>query len=190
MRRERGANDICADYGTVASERKDTHQESCEGHDGSLTVPAISTLATGSGSRPKRSYCMSSRKMGGSETKFVRGVYGAGKSHFLYVIEDRARKAGWLTAHVECKADGVQMDRFETLYPAICRRLRIGSNGREDGYRADSGCSRRMVGEPVQGRWCEAVRRNGRIGRRRFGYTDSWSADCYEPTFLPPSRRR
>ena len=70
---------------------------------------------------------------GGSETKFVRGVYGAGKSHFLYVIEDRARRAGWLTAHVECKADGVQMDRFETLYPAICRRLRIGSDGCEDG---------------------------------------------------------
>lgn len=73
------------------------------------------------------------REDGGSETKFVRGTYGAGKSHFLYVMEDRARDAGWLTAHVECRADEVQIDRFETLYPAICRKLRVPSVDGDDG---------------------------------------------------------
>ena len=69
---------------------------------------------------------------GGSETKFVRGTYGSGKSHFLYVVEDIARQSSWLTAHVECKADDVQIDRFETLYPALCRKLRVSIDNPED----------------------------------------------------------
>ena len=69
---------------------------------------------------------------GGSDTKFVRGTYGSGKSHFLYVVEDIARQSNWLTAHVECKADDVQIDRFETLYPALCRKLRVSSDNPED----------------------------------------------------------
>jgi hypothetical protein len=60
---------------------------------------------------------------GHSDTKFVRGAYGAGKSHFLSVVQDQAREAGWATCHVECKADSVQIDRFETLYPKIASRL-------------------------------------------------------------------
>ncbi len=60
---------------------------------------------------------------GHSETKFVRGAYGAGKSHFLSVVQDRARADGWWTAHVECKVDRVQIDRFETLYPQIVGKL-------------------------------------------------------------------
>src|SRR5262249_40067358 len=59
---------------------------------------------------------------GHSDTKFVRGAYGAGKSHFLSVVQDRARQHGWMTAHVECKVDGVQIDRFETLYPRIATK--------------------------------------------------------------------
>jgi hypothetical protein len=60
---------------------------------------------------------------GHSETKFVRGAYGAGKSHFLSVVQDRAREAGWMTSHIECKVDSVQIDRFETLYPNITTKL-------------------------------------------------------------------
>ena len=60
---------------------------------------------------------------GHSDTKFVRGAYGAGKSHFLSVVQDRAREAGWMTSHIECKVDKVQIDRFETLYPNIAAKL-------------------------------------------------------------------
>ncbi len=60
---------------------------------------------------------------GGSDTKFVRGAYGAGKSHFLSVVQDRAREQNWATSHIECKIDGVQIDRFETLYPKIVSKL-------------------------------------------------------------------
>src|ERR1041385_1996967 len=60
---------------------------------------------------------------GHAETKFVRGAYGAGKSHFLSIVQEVARTAGWMTAHVECKVDGVQIDRFETLYPKVVGKL-------------------------------------------------------------------
>jgi hypothetical protein len=60
---------------------------------------------------------------GHSDTKFVRGAYGAGKSHFLSVVQYGARQTGWVTSHVECKVDGVQIDRFETLYPQIVSKM-------------------------------------------------------------------
>ena len=60
---------------------------------------------------------------GHSDTKFVRGAYGSGKSHFLSVVQDNARENGWMTSHVECRADGVHIDRFETLYPKIVANL-------------------------------------------------------------------
>jgi hypothetical protein len=62
---------------------------------------------------------------GGADTKFVRGAYGSGKSHFLTVVQDYARELGWVTSHVECKLHRVQIDRFETLYPKITANLRM-----------------------------------------------------------------
>jgi BREX system ATP-binding protein BrxC/D len=60
---------------------------------------------------------------GHPETKFVRGAYGSGKSHFLSVVQDFARERQWTTAHIECKTDKVEIDRFETLYPKIVEKL-------------------------------------------------------------------
>ena len=60
---------------------------------------------------------------GHAETKFVRGAYGTGKSHFLSVVQDFARERNWATSHVECKTDRVEIDRFETLYPRIAEKL-------------------------------------------------------------------
>jgi hypothetical protein len=65
---------------------------------------------------------------GHSDTKFVRGAYGSGKSHFLSVVQDTARENGWMTSHVECRADGVHIDRFETLYPKIVANLSSSEN--------------------------------------------------------------
>jgi hypothetical protein len=60
---------------------------------------------------------------GYSDTKFVRGAYGAGKSHFLSVVQEMARREGWVTSHIECHFDHVEIDRFETLYPALVKKL-------------------------------------------------------------------
>ena len=58
-----------------------------------------------------------------ADTKFVRGAYGSGKSHFLSMVQEAARDRGWMTSHVECRVDGVQIDRFETLYPKLVGKL-------------------------------------------------------------------
>lgn len=60
---------------------------------------------------------------GHADTKFVRGAYGSGKSHFLSVMQEIARERRWMTSHVECRVDGVQIDRFETLYPKLVSKL-------------------------------------------------------------------
>src|SRR5207302_687033 len=52
---------------------------------------------------------------GFSDTKFVRGAYGAGKSHFLSVVQEAGRERNWITSHIECHFDRVEIDRFETL---------------------------------------------------------------------------
>lgn len=81
---------------------------------------------------------------GGSDTKFVRGAYGSGKSHFLAVVQDQARGTGWVTSHVECKVHNVQIDRFETLYPTIASHLRVP--GTQDNEASEDG----KIVEPVR----------------------------------------
>jgi hypothetical protein len=69
---------------------------------------------------------------GHADTKFVRGAYGAGKSHFLSMVQDLAHVHTWATSHVECKVDGVQIDRFETLYPQIVGKLKTADMPADD----------------------------------------------------------
>ena len=60
---------------------------------------------------------------GYADTKFVRGAYGVGKSHFLSVVQEGARESGWVTSHIECHFDKVEIDKFETLYPPLVKKL-------------------------------------------------------------------
>src|SRR5687768_1861021 len=45
-----------------------------------------------------------------SDVLFVRGSYGAGKTHFLASVQERALEAGWAVAHVECGRDKAELD--------------------------------------------------------------------------------
>lgn len=105
---------------------------------------------------------------GHSDTKFVRGAYGAGKSHFLGVVQDEARDAGWATAHLECRADHVEIDRFETLYPALVSKLAIPGI-RSDGNEVDP------VWHLLE-RWSTLLRRAS--GIRDDGITRPFDADA------------
>lgn len=67
---------------------------------------------------------------GHSDTKFVRGAYGAGKSHFLSMVGENARREGWVYSHLECKVDQVEIDRFETIYPRIVQKMSWIEQGR------------------------------------------------------------
>jgi len=62
---------------------------------------------------------------GGAVVHFVRGAYGEGKTHFLQYLEELARDQGWASAHLECRHDKVELDRFETVYPSIIQKLRL-----------------------------------------------------------------
>jgi hypothetical protein len=76
---------------------------------------------------------------GGSVVHFVRGAYGEGKTHFLYYLEELARDRGWASAHLECRQDKVELDRFETVYPSIIQKLRLHADAldSEDEYSVD-----------------------------------------------------
>jgi hypothetical protein len=105
---------------------------------------------------------------GHSDTKFIRGAYGAGKSHFLGVVQDEAREMGWATAHVECSADHVEIDRFETLYPALVAKLVMPGASSHDG---DLDPARHLLE-----RWSDALRRAA--GVRQDGITRPFDADA------------
>jgi hypothetical protein len=110
---------------------------------------------------------------GHSDTKFVRGAYGSGKSHFLSVVQDHARHQNWLTSHVECKVDHVQIDRFETLYPAIASRLLSGEMLESGGAHAEDAAL-----DPIRfllERW--ARRQLIRVGVKEDGLRRPFDAD-------------
>lgn len=104
-----------------------------------------------------------------SDTKFVRGAYGAGKSHFLSMVQHWARQSAWVTCHVECKADGVQIDRFETLYPRIAQKLQLPVE--ETGTEHDT-AGLRLVLE----KWAKEQAK--RAGVRDNGLTRPFDADA------------
>lgn len=109
---------------------------------------------------------------GYSETKFVRGTYGAGKSHFLAVVQELARERGWVTAHIECHFDRVEVDRFETLYPALVKKLNVKVTD------ASVAIGERGVGDTVRyllERWTDVQLQ--RVGLQREARSRPFDAD-------------
>lgn len=82
---------------------------------GTLDDPQIavrlSTGLTGFLSRWE-SECLSFVAAGGAELRFVEGPNGRGKTHFLQTLEVTARRAGFVTARVQC---GMQHKPFASL---------------------------------------------------------------------------
>lgn len=110
---------------------------------------------------------------GHADTKFVRGAYGAGKSHFLSMVQDLARGDGWATSHIECKVDGVQIDRFETLYPRIASKLTAADLSASPSEAADGPPDAILF---VLEKWAREQAR--RSGIREGGLTRPFDADA------------
>jgi hypothetical protein len=96
---------------------------------------------------------------GYSETKFVRGMYGAGKSHFLSILQEHARRQGWLCAHLECKADSVEIDRFEMVYERLMSKLSWLQDDGLVGGTSETTDSVRLLLE----RWAHGVHRQAKL---------------------------
>lgn len=105
---------------------------------------------------------------GHSEAKFVRGSYGAGKSHFLGLVQENARRSNWVTAHLECSFDKVEIDRFETLYFALLGKLRLPLREEDEPTHADP-----LVA--LSEAWITRLQRDARI--RRDGISRPFDAD-------------
>lgn len=62
-------------------------------------------------------------KQGGSGFKMVVGVYGGGKTHFLYCIRDLAWKHGFVVSYVSLKPGESPFHRLEAVYKAVVRGI-------------------------------------------------------------------
>lgn len=70
-----------------------------------------------------REYMGSFIREGGSAFKMVVGVYGGGKTHFLYCMRDLAWKHGFSVSYVSLSPGECPFHKLELVYAAIVRNL-------------------------------------------------------------------
>jgi hypothetical protein len=68
-------------------------------------------------------YLSSFIKQGGSAFKMVVGVYGGGKTHFLYCIRDLAWKHNFVVSYVSLSPSESPFHRLELVYSALVRGI-------------------------------------------------------------------
>ncbi|MGC8957558.1 MAG: BREX system ATP-binding domain-containing protein [Candidatus Kapaibacteriota bacterium] len=71
----------------------------------------------------EKEYLASFIKDGGSSFKMVLGVYGSGKTHFLYNVREIAWKHNFVVSYVELNPDDSPFYKLELVYQAIVKRL-------------------------------------------------------------------
>jgi len=64
-------------------------------------------------------YLSSFIKQGGSAFKIVVGVYGGGKTHFLYSVRDLAWRYNFVVSYVSLSPDESPFHRLDRVYKAI-----------------------------------------------------------------------
>lgn len=98
---------------------------------------------------------------GGAEIRFCYGPYGRGKTHFLRSLQAQARKLGFVTAYVDCKAEKAPfaslVDTYRMLVTNVVPPLDDDAEGIES--LIHSGINRRKKGESLISR----VRSEGRL---------------------------
>lgn len=68
-------------------------------------------------------YLASYIRDGGSSFKLVVGIYGGGKTHFLYCVRDLAWKHNYATAYVSLNPSDCPFHRLDYVYKAIVKGL-------------------------------------------------------------------
>lgn len=71
----------------------------------------------------EKEYLATFIKQGGSTFKLVEGVYGGGKTHFLYSVRDLAWKHNFVVSYVTLSPTNCPFHRLELVYSAIARGL-------------------------------------------------------------------
>ena len=68
---------------------------------------------------------------GGSELQFVFGANGRGKTHYLLALEERARRAGFATARIDCSSVGSPFASMRLTYEMVATTLSPPSSSGE-----------------------------------------------------------
>jgi len=63
-------------------------------------------------------------RQGGSAFKMVVGVYGGGKTHFLYSVRDLAWKQNFVVSYIELRPQESPFHKLELVYSAIVKGIR------------------------------------------------------------------
>ncbi|MBW2343911.1 MAG: DUF2791 family P-loop domain-containing protein [Deltaproteobacteria bacterium] len=71
----------------------------------------------------EKDYLSSFIKQGGSSFKMVVGIYGGGKTHFLYCIRDLAWNYNFVVSYVRLSPNESPFHRLELVYNAIMRGI-------------------------------------------------------------------
>ena len=125
------------------------------------------------------------RSVEGSSLKLVQGIYGAGKTHFLFCVRDLAWRSDLLTAFVTLSPKESPFHRPLAIYRAVAQRIELprGPDGEEtrgidDVIRHDLAARVAADGEEAARAWIDAQagagaavapfvpRRGGRAGAR------------------------
>jgi len=62
-------------------------------------------------------------KDGGSTFKMVVGIYGGGKTHFLYCIREKAWKYNYITSYIELSPEQTPFHKLDQVYKGIVANL-------------------------------------------------------------------
>ena len=77
---------------------------------------------------------------GGGVFKLVVGIYGGGKTHFLYSLRDRARAQNYAVAYVSLKSSGESpFYALDLVYKTIAKGLLPPTSGDDSGQSRDPG---------------------------------------------------
>jgi hypothetical protein len=115
------------------------------------------------------------RTLEGSSLKLVQGIYGAGKTHFLFCVRDLAWRSDLLTALVTLSPKESPFHRPLAIYRAVAQRIELprGPNGEEtrgidDVIRHD--LAARVASDGVEGarQWIESTLGRAPLTRHSF----------------------
>ena len=111
----------------------------------------------------------------GSSLKLVQGIYGAGKTHFLYCVRDLAWRSDLLTALVTLSPKECPFNRPVAIYRAVAQRLELprGPEGEEtrgidDVLRRDLEQHAAAAGQEATRAWVDGTLARAPLTRHSF----------------------
>ena len=115
------------------------------------------------------------RTVEGSSLKLVQGIYGAGKTHFLFCVRDLAWRSGLLTAMVTLSPKESPFHRPLAIYRAVAQRLELApgpdgdpTRGIDDVIRHDLEARVAADGKAAARAWIDGTLARAPLARHSF----------------------